>query len=80
MKIMTKEQKLTYLNVACRVAGFPFTDEALEILEGIYSLVIEKKGDTSIEEIIKIECDVKKNEENKKRSELLDKVSEKVPS
>lgn len=48
------------------------------MLVSLYELVIEKQGETDLKTVCKVEADVKKRADIKSRSELLDKVSEKV--
>lgn len=75
---MTHEQKINYMRIAAGVVGYGFDNKGLDMLVSLYELVIEKQGDTDINSVCKVEAEVKSRNDTKKRSELLDKVSEKI--
>ena len=75
---MTHEEKINYMRIATGIVGYGFDTKDLDILVSLYELVIEKKGDSDLQTICEIEAEVKKRADIKSRSELLDKVSEKV--
>jgi hypothetical protein len=66
------------MKIACGIAGYGFKYDGLDLLVSLYELVIEKQGDADLRMLSQIETSVKERAEIKKRSELLDKVSEKV--
>ena len=55
-----------------------FDDKGLDMLVSIYELVIEKEGETDLNSMSKVKCEVIERDNVKTRSELLDKVSKKV--
>jgi len=75
---MTHEEKINYMRIATGIVGYGFDTKDLDMLVSLYQLVIEKKGDSDLQTICEIEAEVKKRADIKSRSELLDKVSEKV--
>jgi len=75
---MTHEKKIDYMRIATGIVGYGFNPKGLDMLVSIYELVIEKKGKTDLKMVCDIEAEVKKRADIKSRSELLDKVSEKV--
>ena len=75
---MTHEEKINYMRIAAGIVGYGFDTKDLDMLVSLYELVIEKKGDSDLQTICEIEAEVKKRADIKSRSELLDKVSEKV--
>lgn len=75
---MTHEEKINYMRIAAGIAGFGMKNEHLDLLVSVYELILEKKGKGNIEDVVKIESEVKHRADIKARSELLDKVSEKV--
>jgi hypothetical protein len=75
---MTHEQKINYMRIAAGIVGYGFDNKGLDMLVSLYELVIEKQGESDLKTISEIEADVKKRDDLKKRSELLDKISEKV--
>lgn len=75
---MTHEEKINYMKIAAGIVGYGFDTKALDMLVSLYELVIEKQGETDLKTLCKVEADVKKRADIKSRSELLDKVSEKV--
>lgn len=75
---MIHEEKINYMRIAAGIVGYGFDNKGLDMLVSLYELVIEKQGESDLKTILEIEADVKKRDDIKKRSELLDKVSEKV--
>ena len=66
------------MKIAAGIAGFGIKNEHLDLLVSIYELILEKKGKSDIEDVVKIESEVKHRADVKARSELLDKVSEAI--
>lgn len=75
---MTHEEKIGYMKIAAGIVGYHFDTKGLDMLISIYELVIEKQGETDLRTVCKVEADVKKRADIQSRSELLDKVSERV--
>ncbi len=75
---MTHEEKINYLRIAAGICTLGFSNEQMDLLVSLYDVIIENKGNTDLEQIVKIESEVKKRADAKHRSELLDKVSEKI--
>ena len=75
---MTHEEKINYMRIAAGVCNYGFTNEQLDLLVSLYETVIELKGKTDINTISKVEADVEKRANIKRKQELLNKVSEKV--
>lgn len=74
---MTHEEKINYLRISAGICGFSIQNEHLDLLISLYELILEKKGDGRIDDIVEVELEVKERANAKKRSELLDKVSKK---
>ena len=66
------------MRIAAGIVGYGFDNKGLDMLVSLYELVIEKQGETDMNSVCKIEAEVKNRDDIKKRSELLDKVSEKL--
>jgi hypothetical protein len=75
---MTHDQKINWMRIAAGVAGFGMKTEHFDLLVSVYELILEKKGNTTVEDAIEIEEQVKKRADAKNREQLLDSVSEKV--
>lgn len=75
---MTQEQKINYMKISTGIVGYVFDYKGLDMLVSIYELVIEKEGKTDLSTVLKVQEEVKIRADNKSRSELLDKVSEKI--
>ena len=75
---MTHEEKINYMKIAAGIVGYGFEPKGLDMLVSIYELIIEKKWDADLKTISEIEAAVNKRDAIKKRSELLDKISEKI--
>lgn len=55
---MTHKQKINYMRIATNLAQFGFTNAQLDLLVSLYDLTIEKKGDTTVDDIIQVKYDV----------------------
>jgi hypothetical protein len=75
---MTHEEKINYMKIAAGIVGYGFDTKSLDMLVSLYELVIEKQGETDLKTVSKVKADVEKRADIKSRSELIDKVSEKV--
>mgnify|MGYP000013346358 CR=1 FL=1 len=75
---MTHEEKINYMKIASSIVSYGFDEKGLDLMVSIYELVIEKKGKTDIHTICSVKAEVEQRASNKKKSELLDKVSEVV--
>lgn len=73
---MTHEEKINYMRIAAGICGYGFKNESLDLLVSLYELILEKQGKSDIEDMVRVEVAVKQRADAKKRSELLDKVSE----
>ena len=56
---MTHEQKITYMRISASLCNFGFKEEQLDLLVSIYENVVEKKGNGTIKDIVRIEREVK---------------------
>jgi len=75
---MTHDEKINYMRISAGIAGFGISNEHLDLLVSIYELVLEKKGESTVDDATKIEIEVKKRANVRLKNELLDKVSTKV--
>jgi hypothetical protein len=75
---MTHEEKSKYMSIAMGMCGLSVSEELLDTLLSVYELVLEKKGDTDINSVAKIQFEAKERANIKSRKEMLDKVSEKA--
>lgn len=75
---MTHEKKINYMRIAAGICNYGFDNKGLDLLVSLYDLIIEKQGESDLKDVIKVESEVKHRADVKSRSELLDKVSEKV--
>lgn len=75
---MTQEQKINNMKIAARICGFGFDNKGIDLLVSLYELISEKEGQTSMSDVTKVQMDVKNRDDAKTKSELLDKISEKV--
>jgi len=56
---MTKEEKITYMSLATRICGFNFKPQHLDLLVTAYDQVILTEGNTTLQELVKIEVEIK---------------------
>lgn len=76
---MNYEQKINYMRLAANVCRYGMTDKDVDLLVSLYELIIEKQGNTDLEDIAKAEAGAIKRDDARKKIELLNKVSEKKP-
>ncbi len=75
---MTHEEKIDYMRIASGICNYGFNNEQLDMLVSLYELVLEKKGDATMQDCSKLQVEVKYRASVKKKQELLDKISDKV--
>ena len=56
---MTHEEKIGYMRIAAGMACFGFKNEDLDMLVSLYDLVLDKKGKTSVEDVVEVQIEVK---------------------
>ena len=62
---MTHEEKVNYMKIAAGIVGYCFDKKGLDMLVSIYDLVLEKKGETDLHSIVKVECAVEEREKER---------------
>ena len=60
---MTHKEKINYMRISAGICRYGFSNEQLDTLVSLYELIIEKKGDGTIDDITKIEIECKKRAE-----------------
>jgi hypothetical protein len=75
---MTHEEKIKYMGYAAGLCGYHFKPDGLDLLVSLYELVLQKEGETTLKDALDIQADVKKRDDIKVKTEMLDKVSTKV--
>jgi hypothetical protein len=75
---MKHEEKINHMRIAAGICHYGFSNEQLDLLVSLYELVLERKGNTDIDSIVRVEHAVKSRADIKHKQNLLDKVSEKV--
>ena len=75
---MTHEEKINYMRIAVGVAGFSIREKDMDLLVSIYELINVRGEKGNIKDILEVERQVKQRADIKAKSELLDKISDKV--
>ena len=75
---MTHEEKINYMRIASSLCNFGFKTEDLDLLVSLYETVLKKKGGTSVDDVVKVQHEVKRRADINHKQDLLDKVSDKV--
>lgn len=75
---MTHEEKIQYMQMACNICNFGVDYGATDLLVSLYEHILENKDEANLKGIAKIKAESKQRADAKSRSEMLDKVSEKV--
>ena len=70
---MKQEEKINYMRIAAGIAGFSIRNEHLDLLVSLYELTMEKKGKTHLDEIVKVELEVKKRADIKAKQDIIEK-------
>ena len=56
---MTHDEKIQYLKIALGLVGIGIKNEDLNLIISVYDLVLEKKGETTLDDIVKVEYKIK---------------------
>lgn len=68
---MTHEEKLNFMKIAAGIVGYGFDKKGLDMLVSMYDLVLEKKGETDLHSIVKVECAVEEREKERVEAKKL---------
>ena len=71
---MTHEEKINYMRIATGIVGIKFYGNDADLLVSLYELVIEKKGETDLDSVCRVESEVKDRANAKKLSQISDKA------
>lgn len=55
---MEQTEKIKYMRMAAGICGFHFKDQHLDLLISLYELIVEKRQDTDLRSIARVELDV----------------------
>ncbi len=55
---MTHNQKINYMRIAAGLAGFHIANKDLDLLVSLYELTLEKGGEATIDDAVRIKCEV----------------------
>ena len=64
------------MKIAAGIVGYAFETKGLDMLVAIYDLVLEKKGETDIRSIVKVECEVQEREKKRIEAKKLKEKSD----
>jgi hypothetical protein len=73
---MTHEEKINYMKIAAGIVGYGFDKKGLDMLISMYDLVLEKKGETDLHSIVKVECAVEEREKERVEAKKLNNKSD----
>jgi len=66
---MTQEDKLRYFKMAASFNNMGFTTGQVDLLVSMYEVVMQKKGKTSIDDMVRVQFEVKDREIERKIEE-----------
>lgn len=66
---MSSDKKAKYLTVALNICNLALNQQQVDLIVNLYDLVLEKKGETDLESIIKVKIENK--EKFKNQNDLL---------
>jgi cell division protein FtsB len=75
---MDQDQKISYMDIACRVAGFGLKKQYVELIVECYELIIAKEGKADVNSMVAIEWKVKEKYEAIEREEMAKKTKVKI--
>lgn len=75
---MTHEEKIEYMRISAGICCYGFSHQQMDLLVSLYELVLQKKGEGKLDEILHAQRECKTRADIKSKSELLDKVSDKI--
>ena len=55
---MNHNQKINYMRIAAGLAGFHINNKELDLLISLYELTLEKGGEATIDDAVRIKCEV----------------------
>jgi hypothetical protein len=73
---MTHEEKVNYMKIATGMVGYGFEKKGLDMLVSMYDLVLEKKGKTDLDSVVKVEFEVEEREKQRIKSKKLKEKSD----
>jgi len=59
---MNHQEKLNYMRIAAGIVGYTFEPKGLDLMVSLYDLIIEKKGEADLHDIVKVEMECKERE------------------
>ena len=68
---MEHKEKINYMRIAAGIVGYGFDEKGLDMLISMYDLVLEKEGQTDLNSIVKIRCEVEEREEERIKAERI---------
>lgn len=71
---MTHEQKVTYMRLACNIAGISFNHANTDLLVTLYDLVIKHEGEVDLEMVTKAVREVQTRADIRDKGEMLGKA------
>lgn len=69
---MTHAEKINYMRVAAGIIGYSFEKQGLDMLVSIYDKILEKEGETDLQDLVDIQISV---ERKWKEIEMKNKVT-----
>jgi hypothetical protein len=75
---MDQDQKISYMDIACRVAGFGLKKQYVELIVECYELIIAKEGKADVNSMVAIEWKVKEKYEAIEKAAMAKSTTEKI--
>jgi hypothetical protein len=61
-RAISHEEKINYMRISAGIAGMGFSNKHLDLLVCLYELVTEKRGDSNLMDVCKLEALVEQRE------------------
>lgn len=77
---MTQEQKCDYFKMAASFCNFGFQPDQIEMLVGLYELVLKKEGEANLQDLIEVKYTVIEKYKKIELDKLKNKYEPKIKS
>lgn len=79
-KEMTLNEKIDYMRISCGICGFGLEEKHFDLLVSMYELVMSKKGNAKLDDMVEVKMQVDEREDARKREEARKEFERKTVS
>ena len=67
---MTHEEKINYMRIAAGLCQFAIRTQELDMLVRMYELVLEKKGNTALDDMVHVQYEIEQKYEKQEKDRI----------